>query len=223
MRTITKLFLVGLLAVGGTMAQTTPSSIQANGSATIDVVPDQATLSVGVITQGATAQAAAELNSSSATAMINALKAVLGSNGTIKTIGYSISPRYNNTQPATIVGYQVSNTVQVTVNNINLVGPLIDAANQAGANNINGPSFGLQNPEPSMQQALTAATQQAVAHARAIAAGFAGRLGAMISAQEGGTVIPYAGSGLAAASATPIVTGTVGVTATVTVTMAFVQ
>ena len=144
---IQRIFLTAVLTAAALAAQT-PPSIQASGSATINVDPDQASLSVGVITQAATAQAAAEQNAAAATTMINALKSVLGNNGTIKTIYYSISPRYNNAQPAAIVGYTVSNTVQVIGNNINLVGPLIDAANQAGANNISGPNFGLQDPGP---------------------------------------------------------------------------
>jgi uncharacterized protein len=119
-------FLLPLLAV----AQT-PASVQATGSATVYVAPDQAQLTAGVITQAATAQAAAEQNATSTTAMLNALKAVLGVNGTIQTVGYSISPRYSNANPPVITGYTASNTVQITTVNLNLVGPLIDAANQA--------------------------------------------------------------------------------------------
>jgi uncharacterized protein YggE len=220
---IRRIFLTAVLTTAALAAQT-PPSIQASGSATINVDPDQASLSVGVITQAATAQAAAEQNAAAATTMINALKSVLGNNGTIKTIYYSISPRYNNAQPAAIVGYTVNNTVQVVSNNINLVGPLIDAANQAGANSINGPSFGLQDPDPVMQKALAAAAKEAVAHAGAIASGLGGKLGAVISAQEGGGIIPIA-SGVAGAvgTSTPIQNGTVGVTANVSVTMAFSQ
>ena len=220
---IRQILLITFLTAA-TLAAQTPPSIQASGSATINVDPDQASLNVGVITQAATAQAAAEQNAAAANAMISALKSVLGTNGTIKTIYYSISPRYNNAQPAAIIGYTVSNTVQVISNNINLAGSLIDAANQAGANNINGPSFGLQDPGPVMQKALAAASKEAVGHAAAIASGLGGKLGAVISAQEGGGVIPViSGSpGLAAAS-TPIQNGTVGVTANVSVTMAFSQ
>jgi uncharacterized protein YggE len=220
---IQRIILTAVFTVAALAAQT-PPSIQASGSATINVDPDQASLNIGVVTQAATAQAAAEQNAAAATTMINALKSVLGNNGTIKTIYYSISPRYNNAQPATIVGYIVSNTVQVTVNNINLVGALIDAGNQAGANSISGPNFGLQDPEPATQKALAAAAKEAMAHAAAIASGLGGKLGAVISAQESGGVIPIARDAAGATgTATPIQNGTVGVTANVTVTMAFSQ
>jgi uncharacterized protein len=216
--------LLGALGTAALPAQT-PPSIQASGTATINVQPDQASLNVGVVTQAATAQAAAEQNATAANAMITALKSVLGNNGTIKTIYYSISPRYNNAQPAAIVGYQASNTVQVITNNINLVGPLIDSGNQAGANSISGPTFGLQDPETPLQQALGMATKQAVAHAAAIASGLGGKLGGVISAQESGGMTPLVGVALGAggAASTPIQNGTVGVTANVSVTMAFSQ
>jgi uncharacterized protein len=224
-RTLVPVFL--LFAAAPLQAQSvSASSIQASGTANINVQPDQATLTAGVVTDAATAQDAANQNAAQTSAMIKALTAVLGTNGTIQTIYYSLSPRYNNTganQPPVIIGYTASNTVQVVTNNLNLVGPLIDAANQAGGNNISGPTFGLQNPEPTMQQALAAASKQALAHAGAIASGLGAKIGSVISAQQGTSVTPIVTGVAAAAPATPIQTGTVGVSATVTVTVAMLQ
>jgi uncharacterized protein YggE len=205
---------------------TAPGSIQASATASISVQPDQATLTAGVVTQATTAQDAASQNATATSAMIAALKGVLGTSGTIQTIYYSISPRYNTAngnQAPVIVGYTASNTVQVVMNNLNLVGPLIDAANQAGGNSIGGPSFGLQNPEPVLQQALAAASKQALAHAGAIASGLGAKAGAVISAQEMTSVTPVVAGAPMAASGTPIQTGTVNVSATVTVTVAMLQ
>lgn len=216
--------LVILVAVVGISAAQT-SSVQANGSATISVQPDQVQLSVGVVTQAATAADAAAQNATVATAMINAIKTVLGSNGDVTTIYYSISPRYSNqaNQTPTIVGYTVSNTVQVTSNDINLAGRLIDAANAAGANSVNGPSYGLRDPEPYVQKALSQAAKQATAHAAAIAAGLGAKTGAVLSATEGSQVYPVLGASAAGAASTPIQSGTVSVSATVTVTVALLQ
>jgi len=103
---------------------------------------------------------------------------------------------------------------------------LIDAANQAGANSISGPFFGLQNPEPEVQLALAAASKQALAHAAAIASGLGAKTGAIISAQETSTLRPILSgdaSAPTASVATPIQTGTVSVSAYVTVTVALVQ
>jgi uncharacterized protein YggE len=144
------------LAVTALLAQTSPGAIQATGSATISVNPDQAQLNVGVITQSTTAQDAGQQNATLTTTVLNALKAVLGTGGTTQTISYSVSPRYSTTagQAATIIGYTASNTVQVTTTDLSLIGRLIDTANQAGANNVGNLSFGLQNPEPLTEQAL---------------------------------------------------------------------
>ena len=216
-----------LLAVA-LLAQTSPHAIQAVGSATISVNPDQAKLSVGVVTQGATAQDAGQQNATLTTTVLNAIKGVLGTAGTIQTIGYSVSPRYSTTQGQTsvIIGYTATNTVEVTTTDLSLIGRLIDTANQAGANSVGNLSFGLQNPEPVMEQALSQAAKQAQAHANAIAAGLGARTGVVISAQEGATATPVMVSGVLAGTTavpTPIQTGTVSVTASVTISVQLIE
>jgi uncharacterized protein YggE len=227
LRTCLVLFAVCLSA----FAQSQPAnSIQASGSATISgITPDQVQLTVGVITFAKAAQDAASQNATQTNSVIDAIQQKIGTNGTVHTIGYSLSPQYAGgtaNSPPTISGYTASNTVQVIITgtaNLNMVGPVIDAANAAGANNISGPSYSLQNSDPYVQQALTAASKQALSHAAAIAAGLGGKLGAVISAQEGASVTPIVGLGAGAASGTPIQTGTVSVSATVTVTAALAQ
>ena len=215
------------LSVTALLAQTSPGAIQAIGSATISVNPDQAKLDVGVVTQGTTAQDAGQQNASLTTTMLNALKGVLGTAGTIQTISYSVSPRYSTTQgqPSVIIGYTASNTVEATTTDLSLIGRLIDTANQAGANSVGSLSFGLQNPEPVMEQALGQAAKQAQAHANAIAAGLGAKTGVVISAQEGAAVTPVMVSGVLAGvtAPTPIQTGTVSVTASVTISVRLIQ
>jgi uncharacterized protein YggE len=90
---------------------------------------------------------------------------------------------------------------------------------------VGGLSFGLQNPEPLVEQALTLATKQATAHASAIAAGLGGKLGAVISAQEGSSYTPITvgAPGAGTAVTTPVQTGTVTVYATVTIQVGLAQ
>jgi uncharacterized protein YggE len=207
-------------------AQTAVPSVQANGSATIAVKPDQAQLDVGVVTNGATAQDASQQNASLSNTVQAALSKVLGSAGTLQTVSYYVTPRYSNTpnQTSVIVGYTASNTVRVTTTDLSQIGLLIDGANQAGANSVGGLSFGLQNPEPLVEQALTQATKQATAHAVAIAAGLGGKLGAVLSAQEGSSYAPIVvGTSAGAAVTTPVQTGVVTVYATVTIQVGLAQ
>jgi uncharacterized protein YggE len=90
---------------------------------------------------------------------------------------------------------------------------------------VGGLSFGLQNPEPLVEQALTLATKQATAHAAAIAAGLGGKLGAVVSAQEGSSYTPVVvgAASAGAAATTPVQTGIVTVYATVTIQIGLAQ
>ena len=224
-RFLSLLICLPLLAAA-LLAQISPSAIQAIGSATIAVTPDQFQLDVGVVTQSTTAQDAGQQNATLTTTVLNALKGVLGTAGTIQTISYYLSPRYSTTQGQTsvIVGYTASNTVEVTSTDLSLIGKLIDTANQAGANSVGNLSFGLQNSEPVVEQALGQAAKQAQAHANAIAAGLGAKTGTVISALEGASVTPIVSPGVAGAAATtPIQTGTVKVTANVTITVRLLQ
>jgi hypothetical protein len=127
-------------------------------------------------------------------------------------------------QSNTVVGYTASNTVRATSNNLTLAGPLIDTANQAGASSVGNLSFSLQNSDPYYQQALSAAAKQAQAHAAAIAAGLGAKTGAVVSAQEGASIsYPVVAAGTANSAQTPVLTGTVSVSATVTITVQLVQ
>ena len=184
------------LLAAAQLVQITSGSIQAIGSATIPVTPDQVQLDVGVVTQGATAQDAGQQNATLTTTVLNALKGVLGAAGTIQTIGYSVSPRYSTTQgqPSVIIGYTASNTVEVTSTDLSLIGRLIDTAKQAQA------------------------------HVNAIAAGLGAKTGTVISALEGASVTPIvtATPGVATAT-TPIQSGTVKVTANVTISVRLLQ
>ena len=211
------LFLSGILLA----AQTAVPSVQAVGTATISVQPDQAQLTVSVSTEGATADAAGQQNANVSYTLMTALNGVIGSNGTIQTQGYSVYPRYSSgAGPSTIVGYTATNTLQVTLNNLTLIGKVIDTANASGATSIGGLSLTLQNPDPVLQQALAAAAKQAQAHAGSIAAGLGGKAGPVISASQNSTYTPII-VGIAAggaAASTTVQTGTVSVSATVTAT-----
>jgi uncharacterized protein YggE len=203
-----------MAAVG--IAQTT-RTVQATGNATLPVTPDQASLDVGVVTTAGTAQESASQNATLTDAVLTAVKAVLDGTGTVQTAYYSVSPRYA-TNGTSITGYTTSNSLRVVTGDLSIIGKLIDAANGAGANSVGSLSFGLRDPDPSVQRALTAATKEALAHAAAIAAGLGGTVGPVVSAQEGSSYSPVVVSGAdrATAASTPIQTGTVNVYASVT-------
>jgi len=213
------IILLAVLAGAAVLPAQTAGTIQAQGNASLSVQPDQAQLTISVSTDGATAQQAAQQNATQTNAVLNAVKQVLGSSGSIQTIGYSEYPRYTTGANSSIIGYTAANTVQVTTYDLSLPGALIDAASQSGASTVGGLSFGLRDPDPTKQQALTAAAKQALAHASAIAAGLGAKAGPVVAAQESGTATPVLAVGVASAASTPIQSGYVTVTASVTVTV----
>jgi uncharacterized protein len=215
-----KVVFILFMVCSALVAQTTPASVQATGSATIYVQADQAQLTISVTTQGTTAQAAGQQNATQTVVVTQAIASLVGANGSIQTVSYSVNPRYGTgTQSSTIVGYSATNTFQVTLTNLTLIGSVIDTANQAGATSVGNLTLGLQNPQPSLQQALTAASKQAASNASAIATGLGRTAGAALSAQQSSAYTPViAIVGTAAPTTTPVSAGPVSVSATVTVT-----
>ena len=65
--------------------------------------------------------------------------------------------------------YRVSNMVQVTIRDMTKVGDVIDTAVKAGANNVWGISFSLENTDDLEDQAREAAVKDARARAESLA------------------------------------------------------
>jgi uncharacterized protein YggE len=196
------------------------------GDATVSVPPDLARVDVGVVTQSVTAQDATAANATRTAAVVSALQGLVRSNTNIKTISYSLSPVYNNPpagQSPVIVGYTVTNTVEVTLFDLTQIGKVIDTAIQSGANRVQGISFDLQDRNPVIAQALKTAATTARGQADAIAAGLKVQTGAVLHASEGVNVAsPRLGVVSATAPSTPVETGLVVVQASVTLEVAIV-
>ena len=203
-----------------------PASITAVGNASVSASPDLARVDIGVVTQAANAQDATVQNASQAGTVITALQGLLGSNASIKTISYSVSPVYNNPPPgqnASIVAYMVTNVVEVTLTDLTQTGKVIDTAIQSGANRVQGISFDLQDRTPLVAQALKAAAARALAQANAIASGLNVHTGAVLHASESVNSPGPVFTGIAAAPTTPIQTGLIVVQTSVTVEVAITQ
>jgi uncharacterized protein len=201
------------------LAQTsTRRTVRAIGEATVTITPDQVKMSFAVETRGSTAQEAAAANANQTGAVLGALAAVLRSDGSIRTLGYSLHAVYGSQQ--TLTGYQAVNTVEVTLHNLARTGEVLDAGTKAGANRVAGLVFGLKDPEPARLSALRQAAAKARARAEAMAIGLGLRLGAILNIEEGGVarIVELDRSG-APAAATPIEVGNVSVTATLILEM----
>jgi uncharacterized protein YggE len=204
--------------------------VRASGEATVTAQPDRAQISIGVINQAPTAQEASSQNAMQTKQALEAIKHVLGSSGEVKTSSYSIAPDYQypkNGGPPKISGYRASNTVLVTINDLALVGKVIDVATGSGANNVQNISFSLQNEEAVRAQALAEAAGKARANAEAIARALNLHVVGVLEAQttEAPRLRPYVMpmaqtvAMKAADVPTPIEAGTLDIRASVTVTL----
>ena len=113
--------------------------IRSSGEGVVSVRPDQASISVGVITQGTTAAAATDANASKADAILAALRRLLGATADIRTSFFSVSP--NQRFPSggglpEIVGYTATNQFRVVIADTSAAGRVIDTATSAGANSV---------------------------------------------------------------------------------------
>ena len=158
------------------------------GDSIVKTQPDTAILTVSVVTQNRTAIEAQQENATKTDAVVRALKAAAGAGAEVKTSGYSVQPQrvYKENQPPTISGYEVRNSVTVTTSELTKLGAIIDAAAQAGSNEIAGIAFTLRQDRPARDRALTEATQEALGKARMIASALGGRVVRIVEVQEEG-------------------------------------
>jgi uncharacterized protein YggE len=200
--------------------------VQAVGTVTVSGQPDQVKVDIGVTTTASTAQDAAAQNATQMTAVQSQIQQVLGPAADIKTIGYSVTPNYRSSsgQPPVLTGYTATNTIEVTAGNTASIVKVIDSVGQVGATNIQALRFTIADSEPLRQQALAAATKQAMGHLQAIAGGLGLKVGNVIAAQEGVSITPVNNTvAPVAATPTPIEPGLVTITASVTLAAQLTQ
>lgn len=212
------------------------TGIVVQGTGEVQVTPDLVRLTLGVENQGREASGVAQENARKTDALIKAVKAAGVADKDVRTANFSLNPQYDyNNQKAgqapTIVGYQASNTVLVTIRKIADAGKVIDAAVQAGGNAANGVAFDLNDDtrdtaeNAALQKAILDATRKAQVIAKA--AGVSNI--ALVAVQEGVAAPPpirplFRMSAMAAgapAPSTPVEAGQQTVTASVTVRFAF--
>lgn len=234
------LALSGLTA-GSAMAQSqTPAPVLAHGSTLLSVsaegkasrTPDLAQFSAGVTSQGATASEAMTRNAADMAKVFAALKKAGIADKDVQTSTISLNPVYGQpvvgpngqmVQEARIIGYQANNQVSVKQRDLKGFGKVLDALVAAGANNVNGPSFQMDDPDAAMDEARLAAMAKARARANLYAKAAGLRVARIVSISEGGGYHPqmpvmYAKAEMAAdAAPTPIAAGQVEAAVTVSV------
>lgn len=184
---------VPTLSAGSTLL-----TVNAEGSSTAS--PDHAVFSAGVTTQGDTASAALADNSAKMNQVIAALKRAGIAERDVQTTNLNISPVYAppkrlpdgsyEEQVQKIVAYRVNNQVSVKQRKLADYGKVLDALVSAGANQVNGPSFMLSQPEAAQDQARTLAIKAARERAQLYAQAAGLRVVRILSISESGSHMP---------------------------------
>ncbi len=190
--------LAALIPAGAAPAQSQPAAtiagtrldIVATGEVTR--VPDIVRINAGVVTQAASAVEAIRQNA----ARMERVRAALARAGVgprdIQTSNVSLQPdyRYAENEPPQLVGYRASNAVNVRFRDIAQSGRILDALVAEGANQINGPSLGLDRPEPALDEARVAALANARARAELYARSLNMRVRRILLVSESGANLP---------------------------------
>ena len=173
--------------------------------------PDLAIFSAGVVTQGQSASEAMAENGRRMDRVVAALRRAGIADRDIQTSAISLQPRYSNpdleaqlrarqmrepyippAQPEAprIIGYEARNNVQVRVRRLGEMGRIIDTLIEQGANQVDGPSFTVDEPAAALDQARTDAIAEGMRRAELYARAAGMRVARILSISEGGGYYP---------------------------------
>jgi uncharacterized protein YggE len=144
--------------------------ISVKGSGKVMAKPDMATVVLGVTTRGQDPITAQNANNAAMEAVYAALDALGIKKEDIVTSGLSMNPDYSyEKETPEIIGYTVSNILTVQVRDLAKLSDVLTKSIEAGANNVNGITFGINDSQQAYKDALKAAMQDARGKAEAIA------------------------------------------------------
>lgn len=224
--------LIVAMAVIGTVTATevsTEHTITATGTGSVIGTPDRAQIALAVQTESRDVKIAQAENAARMTTVMNALKAAGIPEDALKTTGYTIYPIYEDTKifpDQKIKGYRVTNTLTVTLHDVNRTGEVIDIGIANGINEANTIEFLLSDEQAQVlrTEALKEASGRASTDAQTVAKALGVSISTVKSAEIGSGYTPvlfqnYARADMASgAPSTPIQPGSITVTASVTVT-----
>ena len=182
----------------GAMDQTNAVTVEGTGE--VFLVPDTAQITFSVSESAPSVKAAQDLATSKTDAAIEALKKMDVANKDVKTISYNVSPKYDYNQPCgpgqmcigavsgtpKIVGYDVSQTIEVKVRDTDKAGEVLAALGALGVQNISGPNFMVDDEDAARAEARGKAIEEARAKAKVLAKQLGVSLGKVVSYSEGG-------------------------------------
>ena len=192
---------------------TTANTISFNGEGKVFAVPDIAAISFSILTEAKTSKAAQDSNSTKSKQVVDFLKSQSIEDRDIKTSGYNVYPQYGYAKPVPmpagsggggvsypeyypypgnqeIVGYQVIQSFEVKIRDLEKVSAVLDGLVKAGANQVNNLGFKIDDEEKLKEQAREMAINDAKEKADALKKQLGIRLGKIVGFSEGGYYPP---------------------------------
>ncbi len=147
-------------------------TISVSGEGIVETSPDRATIFVGVVSRDKNATKVQNDNAQIASNIIKSVVALGVERKNIRTGNYSFRQIFHNDDKKQRVfdGYEVNNTVTIVVDDLKLVGKIIDASLSNGANNIDSLTFGIRDRTALQNEALRLAVRDARTKAEIAAA-----------------------------------------------------
>jgi len=230
--TMMVVLVLGLkLLFTGELSSNQERYITVSAEGEVIVVPDIAKLSFSVVSEGQNSDTIQKENNEKVSQAITFVKGEGVDDKDIKTAHYNISPRYNynyksETGEPQIIGYRMTQTVSVTVRDLEAVAGILGGLPELGINQIQGVSFDIDDPDSALNDAREEAFDKARDKAEIMAKQNGTSIKRVVTFSEGngGYPIPYYAkaesfdSGVVAAQAPTIEAGSQEVTVNVSVT-----
>jgi uncharacterized protein len=171
-----------------------PRTITVPGEGRVSVRADLAELRVGIALTEETVQGARTAGAVALQGVLSRLRTLGVKDRDIQTSVISMTPAYDyssNRNPPRLVGYALTNTVSVTIRDLERVGDVIDGALTSGATTLDSVAFRVADPKPAQQQARELAVADARARAETLARAAGVEVGRVVAISEGGTPTPF--------------------------------
>jgi uncharacterized protein len=179
------------------------------GHGEVKTKPDMAHVTIGVMSEGASAREALTANTQAMQKIMTALKSAGIAEKDIQTSNFTVSARYGDETAGRqqVIGYTVSNNLDTSVRELPKLGLILDDVVSQGSNQIYGIAFDIAERQPLEDEAR----KRAVADARRKAAIYAeaagvklGRVMAIGETAGAPPPVPIVGRAMMKAEAAPV-------------------
>lgn len=199
-----------------------PRMITVQGEGQVSVVPDMAQVGIGVETRAANAaDAMAGTSEKMAALMAVATEAgVEARDQQTSNLNLRTDLRHtNNGQPPQVMGYIATNMLTIRLRDLDSAPQILDQLISAGANQLHGVQFTVQDPKPHLDEARQLAVADAMAKAALYAQAAGVETGDILRIEEpqsgGGGVYPMARMEMAASAGVPMAAGEQNISASI--------